>query len=95
MQTELKKSNFYAKVWQSYAGLLSSKTVGVKGDKRCYGYTIVLRIIESENAMTADIVRIEWDILAKITSRITNEVEGITRVMLDLTTKPPGTIELE
>ena len=95
LQEELKKSKCYKNIWQSYAGLLSSKTVGLKGDARCYGYTIVIRIVESINAMTADIVRVEWDILEKITSRITNEVKGITRVMIDLTTKPPGTIELE
>ncbi len=94
LQEELKGSKLYKKIWQSYAGLLSSKTVGIKGDSRCYGYTIVIRIVESEDAMTAKLVRIEWDILERVTSRITNEIYEVTRVMLDLTSKPPGTIEL-
>ena len=83
-------------IWQCPVVLLADvRSVGVQGDGRTYGHPIVLRPVSSEDAMTADWSRLPYDVLAKISNRITNEVAGINRVTLDITSKPPGTIEWE
>jgi GMP synthase (glutamine-hydrolysing) len=95
LQEEMMSSGLYYKVWQSFCVFLPVKTVGVFGDERTYDYVIALRIVESVDAMTADWARIPHDILQKISSRITNEVRGVSRVVLDISSKPPATIEWE
>jgi GMP synthase (glutamine-hydrolysing) len=95
LQEEMMKTGYYWKVWQSFAVFLPVKTVGVFGDERTYDYVIALRIVESVDAMTADWARIPHDILQRISSRITNEVRGVSRVVLDISSKPPATIEWE
>jgi len=92
---EMKKSGWYEKVWQSFCVFLPVKTVGVMGDERTYEYVIALRIVESTDAMTADWARVPYDILARCSSRIINEVKGVNRVVLDISSKPPATIEWE
>lgn len=92
---EIKRAGLYRKVWQSFAVLPDTKSVGVMGDQRTYAYPIVLRIVTSEDAMTADWARIPYDTLEKISSRIVGEVQGVNRVVYDITSKPPGTIEWE
>src|SRR6478609_729584 len=95
LQEEMMKSGLYWKVWQSFAAFLPVKTVGVFGDERTYDYVIALRIVESVDAMTADWAKVPHDLLQKISSRITNEVRGVSRVVLDISSKPPATIEWE
>jgi len=95
LQEEMMKSGLYWKVWQSFAVFLPVKTVGVFGDERTYDYVIALRIVESVDAMTADWARIPHDLLQRISSRITNEVRGVSRVVFDISSKPPATIEWE
>ena len=92
---ELKKSNYYNKIWQAYAALLPVKTVGVMGDSRTYEYTCLLRAVTSEDGMTADFFSFDRTFLQKISNKIVNSVKGINRVVYDITSKPPGTIELE
>ncbi len=92
---EMKASEWYYRVWQSFAVLLPIRSVGVMGDERTYEHTIALRIVESQDGMTADWVRLPYDILAKISTRIINEVKGVNRVCLDISSKPPSTIEWE
>ncbi len=92
---EMKKSKFYYKVWQSFAVLLPVKSVGVMGDKRTYENVVALRIVESCDAMTADWANLPQDLLKRISNRIINEVRGVNRVCLDISSKPPGTIEWE
>jgi GMP synthase (glutamine-hydrolysing) len=95
LQEEMISSGLYYKVWQSFCVFLPVKTVGVFGDERTYDYVIALRIVESIDAMTADWARIPYEILQKISNRITNEVRGVSRVVLDISSKPPATIEWE
>ncbi len=92
---EIKAHGLYEKLWQSFAVLLNVKSVGVMGDKRTYENTIALRIVESSDGMTATFAHIPHDLLELISNRIINEVEGINRVVYDITSKPPGTIEWE
>jgi GMP synthase (glutamine-hydrolysing) len=92
---EMKQSGWYYRIWQSFAVLLPVRSVGVMGDERTYDYTIALRAVESQDGMTADWVKLPYDLLEKLSNRIINEVKGVNRVCLDITSKPPGTIEWE
>ena len=93
---ELNLAALDRQIWQCPVVLLAEvRSVGVQGDGRTYGHPIVLRPVSSEDAMTADFSRIPYEVLAKISNRITNEVREVNRVVLDITSKPPGTIEWE
>ena len=92
---ELNKNNLYDKIWQAYAALLPIKTVGVMGDTRTYEYTCLLRAVTSEDGMTADYFSFPKGFLDKISNKIINNVRGINRVVYDISSKPPSTIELE
>jgi len=93
--SEMESSDWYYRVWQSFAVLLPVRSVGVMGDQRTYENTIVLRIVESQDGMTADWVRLPYELLARISARISNEVKGVNRVCYDISSKPPSTIEWE
>lgn len=93
--SEMESSDWYYRVWQSFAVLLPVRSVGVMGDQRTYENTIVLRIVESQDGMTADWVRLPYELLARISARISNEVRGVNRVCYDISSKPPSTIEWE
>ena len=95
VRDEIKKAGLYNDIWQAFAVLLPVKTVGVMGDKRTYAWPIVLRCVSSEDGMTADWSRIPYETLERISNRIVNEVEQVNRVVFDITSKPPGTIEWE
>lgn len=92
---EMKQSGWYYKIWQSFAVLLPVRSVGVMGDERTYDYTIAIRAVESQDGMTADWVKLPYDLMERLSSRIINEVKGVNRVCFDITSKPPGTIEWE
>ncbi|HEX5265614.1 MAG TPA: glutamine-hydrolyzing GMP synthase, partial [Acidimicrobiales bacterium] len=92
---EIKRAGLYREIWQSFAVLPAVRTVGVMGDERTYAYPIVIRAVTSDDAMTADWARLPYEVLERLSSRIINEVPGVNRVALDITSKPPGTIEWE
>ncbi|MPZ73896.1 MAG: glutamine-hydrolyzing GMP synthase, partial [Nitriliruptorales bacterium] len=92
---ELRRAGLERQIWQSFAVLPAIRSVGVQGDERTYGHPIIVRAVTSEDAMTADFARIDWDVLERIAVRVINEVPGINRVAYDVTSKPPGTIEWE
>ncbi|HYE77178.1 MAG TPA: glutamine-hydrolyzing GMP synthase, partial [bacterium] len=92
---EIKRAGLYRQLWQSFAVLPVVRTVGVMGDGRSYAYPIVIRAVTSDDAMTADWARLPYEVLERLSSRIINEVPGVNRVALDITSKPPGTIEWE
>jgi len=93
--SEMKASEWYYRVWQSFAVMLPIRSVGVMADERTYENTIALRIVESQDGMTADWVRLPYDVLGRISTRIINEVKGVNRVCYDVSSKPPSTIEWE
>ena len=95
LQEEIRRAGLYRDLWQSFAVLPAIKSVGVQGDERTYAYPIVIRAVTSEDAMTADWARLPYDVLETISNRIINEVPGVNRVALDLSSKPPATIEWE
>jgi GMP synthase (glutamine-hydrolysing) len=92
---EIRRGGWYEKVWQAFAVLLPVRSVGVMGDGRTYGLTVAVRVVESDDAMTADWVRLPGDVLERMSTRIVNEVPGVTRVVYDVSSKPPSTIEWE
>ncbi len=95
VEDEIREAGLYTKVWQAFAVLLPVKTVGVKGDRRSYENAIVIRVVDSKDGMTADWVKLPYQVLERMSSRIINEVKGVNRVVYDVSTKPPSTIEWE
>jgi GMP synthase (glutamine-hydrolysing) len=92
---EIKRAGLYRTLWQAFAILAPIRSVGVMGDQRTYAYPIVLRAVTSEDAMTADWARLPWEVLERISNRLINEVDGVNRLVYDISSKPPATIEWE
>jgi GMP synthase (glutamine-hydrolysing) len=92
---EIKASKYYRKLWQSFAVLLPLKSVGIMGDRRTYEHIIAIRAVTSDDAMTSDWAKLPHDLLGKVANRIINEAQGINRVVYDISSKPPSTIEWE
>jgi GMP synthase (glutamine-hydrolysing) len=95
LQDEIRAAGFYRKLWQSFAVLLPVKSVGIMGDQRTYEHILAIRAVTSDDAMTADWAKLPHDLLGRIANRIINEVRGINRVVYDISSKPPSTIEWE
>jgi GMP synthase (glutamine-hydrolysing) len=95
VRDEIKAAGLEREIWQAFAVLADIRSVGVMGDERTYGRPIIIRAVTSDDAMTADWARLPYDLLEKMSNRIINEVPGINRVVYDVTSKPPGTIEWE
>ena len=95
VRAEIAAAGLEREIWQSFAVLADIRSVGVMGDERTYGHPIIVRAVTSDDAMTADWARLPYDLLERISNRIINEVPGINRVVYDVTSKPPGTIEWE
>jgi len=95
VRQEIRKAGLYESIWQAFAVLLPIRTVGVMGDERTYEHVIAVRAVHSRDGMTADWVRLPQEVLATVSNRIINEVQGVNRVVYDISSKPPSTIEWE
>ncbi|MGC9132425.1 MAG: hypothetical protein ACP5HJ_02150 [Candidatus Micrarchaeia archaeon] len=95
VEEELRKNKIYDKFWQAFAILCNDKATGIKGDERSYGYIVIIRIVESEEAMTTNYARVSFDVLDRISKRITNKIKNVTWVTYAISDKPPATIEAQ